>query len=155
MIQNSENPIASRNLRKVNKEGKIKKKEEKIPVEIKKYKINELDALRKKFAKIDVELSVEEEKSSGRIIMVNLNTMLFEAVRQNLLEYLNVHPSMVSVFQAKSAKAITDEGSEADVEYHLDVKFKIKEEEYEVKLKLYTTNCRILVQFAGPKECKH
>ena len=87
--------------------------------------------------------------------MVNLNTMVFEVARQNPLEYLHVHPSVTSVIQPKSAKALTEEGTEADVEYHLDVKFKVKEQEIlEVKLKLYTTNCRIQVQHAGRKECK-
>ena len=54
----------------------------------------------------------------------------------------------------KSAKAITDEGNKADVEFNLDVNFKVNEEAHEVKLKLYTTNCRIQFQHAGKKECK-
>ena len=32
--------------------------------------------------------------------------------------------------------------------------FKVKEEAHKVKLKLYTTNCRIQFQHAGKKECK-
>ena len=103
---------------------------------MKKYKISELSALQKKFAKVEVELSLDEENNSGRSIMVNLNTMIFE------------------VTQPKNAKAITEEGTEADVEYHLDVQFKVKEEVHEVKLILYTTNCRIRVQHAGKKQCQ-
>ena len=80
--------------------------------------------------------------------------MIFEVAKQNLLKYLNVHPSITSVAQPKNAKAITEEGTEADVEYHLDVQFKVKEEVHEVKLILYTTNCRIRVQHAGKKQCK-
>ena len=51
---------------------------------MKKYKISELSALQKKFAKVEVELSLDEEKNSGRSIMVNLNRMIFEVARQNL-----------------------------------------------------------------------
>ena len=83
---------------------------------MKKYKISELSALQKKFAKVEVELSLDEEKNSGRSIMVNLNTMIFKLARQNLPEYLNVHQSITSVTQPKNAKAITEEGIEADVQ---------------------------------------
>ena len=155
MINNDVLPVSrTRQLRKTNKDGKIHKKDGNIPIEMKKYKVNELSALRGKYAKVDVELSLDEEKDAGRSIMINLNTMLFEVSKQNLLQYLDCHPTVTSVNQTKSAKALTDEGHEADVEYHLDVTFQVKGKTHEVKLKLYTTNCRIHVQHQGKVECK-
>ena len=155
MIRNGETPAtSSRKLRKTNREGKVHKKDENIPIEMKKYKINELTALQGKYDKIDVELSLDEEKDAGRSLMVNMNTMSFEIIRQNLLDYLTSHPIVTAVKQPKNAKAMTDERNEADVEYHLDIQFKVRENTHEVKLKLYTTNCRIHLQHAGKKDCK-
>ena len=121
---------------------------------MKKYKISELSALKQKYAKVDVDFKIVDESISGMSIMLNLNTLLFEVARQNMIEYLQVHPVITSVFQTKNAKVVTVEGNEADVEYHLDVRFKVKEENHDVKLKFFTTNCRIQIQHSGKRECK-
>ena len=53
MINNDVLPVSrTRNLRKTNKEGKIHKKDGNIPIEMKKYKVNELTALQGNYAKI-------------------------------------------------------------------------------------------------------
>ena len=97
MINNDVLPVSrSRILRKTNKEGKIHKKDGNIPIEMKKYKMNELTALQGKYAKVDVELSLDEEKDSGQSIMINLNTMLFEVSKQNLLQY---HKSTIAHYR--------------------------------------------------------
>ena len=77
--------------------------------------------------------------------------MIFDEARQNLREYLNIHPLLTQVVLAKNAKV--EKRSRADVDYHLDVDFKVKEERHEVKLKLFTTKCRIQVQHAGKRAC--
>ena len=60
MIKNIENAASDRNLRRINKDGKVNKKDGKIPIEMKKYRITELSALQKKFAKVEVELSFDD-----------------------------------------------------------------------------------------------
>ena len=129
MIRNTETSKSSHyKLRKVNRDGRIRKND---------GKVSELSTLKKKYAKVDVELCLDEEKDKGRTIMINLNTIILEVARRNLLEYLNIHPLITQVVLAKNAKVVTEEGSQ--VEYHLDVDFKVKEEAHEVKLKQFTT----------------
>ena len=48
-------------------------------------------------------------------------------MKQNLLSYLEAHPVVTQVEQPKNAKALTEEGSEAEVEYHFDNDFKVDE----------------------------
>ena len=69
------------------------------------------------------------------------------------MSYLEAHPIVTQVIQPKNVKAMTEEGSEAEVEYHLDISFKVMEKNHEIKIKLYNTNCRVHVQHAGKVEC--
>ena len=63
LLKNMETQVATtRNLKKTNKEGRIQKKDGNILIEMKNYKMNELTALQNKYAKVDVELSVDDEK---------------------------------------------------------------------------------------------
>ena len=71
------------NLRKT-REGRIHKKSE----ETKKYRITELSALEGKVKKIDTLLSIDEEKNSGKSIMINMKTSTFEIAKQNLINVL-------------------------------------------------------------------
>ena len=81
------------NILKKTKTGKVVKKSTAIPLEMKNYKLNELSALQKRLEKANTKFEVEEEKDSGRSIMINMKTSLFE------IFFLNIPNSLQTTFQ--------------------------------------------------------
>ena len=67
----------------------------------------------------------------------------------NLLKFLLKNPLIRTAKQTRTAKAETDLGTEAEIEYHVDVEFLVDENEHHLKLKIYNTNCRIQIQHVG------
>ena len=59
-----------------------------IPIETKAYRINELDAVKKKYSKINEPLGLSPEATDGSIISVKMRTSLFEVLRASLLDEL-------------------------------------------------------------------
>ena len=140
------------NLRKT-REGRIQKKSEEhvreIATEMKKYKVMELSALEGKVKKININLSIDEEKNNGKSIMINMKTSTFEIAKQNLIEVLEKHQLVKSVRLVRTAKASTDNEGQADMEYHVDLDMVVDDNIHSLKLKCYNTNCRIQVQHVG------
>ena len=104
---------------KKTREGRIQKKNDEstngIPIEKKNYKINELSAIQGKLKKVDVELTVEEEKSEGRSIMVNMKTSIFELLKPSFLSLLERSNIVKDAKQTRTAKSTTENGQEADI----------------------------------------
>ena len=76
MMRSIENKSArSKALRNIDTDGRIQKRQHPVNIEMKKYKISEISALKKKYAKVDVELSLDDEKDSGRSIMINVRPL--------------------------------------------------------------------------------
>ena len=120
-----------------------------VSIEKKKYTLSELSGLKGKFKKIDIELGIDEEKNQGKSIMVNMRTSVFEVMKSNLLKLLLKNPLVKTAKQIRTAKAETDIGTEAEIEYHIDVEFLVEDKEHCLKLKIFNTNCRIQIQHAG------
>jgi hypothetical protein len=138
---------------KKTKDGRVQKKNDEtyggISIEKKSYTFSELSGLQGKFKKIDKKLSVDEEKSGGKSNMVNMKTSIFEVMKQNLMELLKKHPIVKTANQIRTAKAVTEKGTEADTEYHIEIEFHVDGNEHQLMLKIYSTNCRIQVQHSG------
>ena len=120
-----------------------------VSIEKKKYTLSELSGLKGKFKKIDTDLGIDGEKSQGKSIMVNMRTSVFEVLKSHLLKLLLKNPLVKTAKQIRIAKAETDIGTEAEIEYHVDVEFSVDDKEHCLKLKIFNTNCRIQIQHAG------
>ena len=92
-----------------------------ISVEKKEYTLSELSGLQGKFKKIDTALQLGEEKNEGKSIMINMRTTVFELLKTHLMKLLEKNPYIKQAEKARTVKAKTDFGTEADVEYHVDV----------------------------------
>ena len=68
--------------------------------------------------------------------MVNTRTSVFEVMKINLLKFLLKNPLVTTAKQTRTAKAETDLGAEAEIEYHVDVEFIVDENEHHLKLKI-------------------
>ena len=81
--------------------------------------------------------------------MVNMKTSIFEVMKQNFLPLLDKHPLVKNAKQTRTAKAATDNGFDADMEYHMDLEIYVDGNEHKFKFKVYNSNCLIQVQHAG------
>ena len=73
------------------KDGRVQRRNEEtdgISIEIKNYTLSELSGLQGKFKKIETALKVDEEKSNGKSIMVNMKTMVFEILKIHVMDLL-------------------------------------------------------------------
>ena len=134
------------------KDGRVQRRSEEadgISIEIKNYTLSELSGLQGKFKKIETMLKVDEEKSSGKSVMVNMKTMVFEILKIHVIELLKKHSMIVSVNPNRTARAATEDGNGADTEYHIDVEFAVDGKSHQVKMKVFNTNCRIQIQHVG------
>ena len=87
-------------------------------------------------------------------INVDLKISLFEIMKFKLTSNLNGHEEITDVSLPFTSKATASNGEEADVEYHLDITFTINEVVEKVKIKCFTTNCRMQIQGFGKHERK-
>ena len=134
------------------KDGRVQRRNEEtdgISIEIKNYTLSELSGLQGKFKKIETALKVDEEKSNGKSIMINMKTMVFEIFKIHIMDLLKKHPTVVSVIANRTARAATEDGNGADTEYHIDVEFAVEGKSHHVKMKVFNTNCRIQIQHMG------
>ena len=120
-----------------------------FPIETKAYKINELDTLKKKYAKVNEPLALGAEATDGSSISVKMRTSVFEVLRANLLAELEKEPSVDNVKQIRVAQAVTTTGQKADMEYHVSVDFTIDGNKHQVYIKCFTTTCSIQIQGKG------
>ena len=120
-----------------------------IPVETKAYEINELDALKKKYSKINEPLGLSAEASDGSSISVKMKTSVFEVLRANLLDELEKNRTIDEVEQERVAQAATTSGHKADMEYHVGVEFTVEGNTHKVFIKCFTTTSSIQIQGRG------
>ena len=120
-------------------------------VEMKTYILDDFKALKKKFSMINHNPSIDinGEASNGASINVDMKTSLFELLKQGFCNYLKNEVDIQKVELPVTSKAQSKNGDEADVEYHVDVTFVVSGISEKVKMKCFTTNCRIQVQNFG------
>jgi hypothetical protein len=125
-------------------------------VEMKSYVLDDLKALKKKWNMIThkPEVDVNGEASNGSSINVDLKTSLFELMKNGIVDFFKKEPDIQAVEFPTTSKAVSKNGEEADVEYHVIVTFVTEEVTEKVKMKCYTTNCRIQVQSFGKHDRK-
>ena len=125
-------------------------------IEMKSYVLDDLKALKKKWNMINhkPEIDVNGEATNGSSINVDMKTSVFELMKAGLVDYLNKETDIRKVELLNTSKALSKNGEEADVEYHIDVTFEINDTTERVKMKCYTTSSRIQVQNYGKHEPK-
>ena len=125
-------------------------------LEMKNYILDDLTALKKKWSMINhkPEIDVNGEASNGSSINVAMKTSLFEIMKVKLVNVLKGDPNIEEIGFPMTSKATAKNGEEADVEYHLDITFKENGMTEKVKMKCYTTNCRVQIQAFGKHERK-
>ena len=125
-------------------------------LEMKNYILDDLTALKKKWSMINhkPEIDVNGESSNGSSINVAMKTSLFEIMKAKLVNVLKGESNIEEIGFPMTSKATANNGEEADVEYHLDITFKENGMTEKVKMKCYTTNCRVQVQAFGKHEKK-
>ena len=123
---------------------------------MKNYILDDLGALKKKWGMINhkPEIDVNGEASNGSSINIEMKTSLFEMMKADLIPKLKEEEGIDEITFPTTSKATSKNGEEADVEYHVEVTFTTNEVTEKVKLKCYTTTCRIQVQGFGKHERK-
>ena len=130
-----------------------------IPIEQKKYTLNDLEALRKKMKKSDLqpEISMTEESKNGNNVNIDMKTSLFEYMKEMWIGDMKKLDDIKDITPITKAQAETGMNGKADVEYTFEVTFNTKGEENKVKIKCYPTKCCVQIQHMGgpsrPKEC--
>ena len=126
-------------------------------VEMKSYVLDDLKALKKKWSMINhkPEVDVNGEASNGSSINVDMKTSLFELMKVGIVDSFKNNKDFQAVEFPTTSKALSKNGEEADVEYHVDVTFPTNDMTEKVRIKCYTTNCRFQVQSYGKHEVKH
>ena len=120
-------------------------------VEMKTYILDDLKALKKKFSMINHSppIDVNGEASNGASINVDMKTSIFELMKNGLVEYLKKESDIQKIEFPVTSKAQSKNGEEADVEYHVEITFVVAGIVEKIKMKCFTTNCRIQVQNFG------
>ena len=134
--------------------GKEKSAPDKTSTEMKTYILDDLEALKKKWSMINhkPEVDVNGEASNGSSINIDMKTSIFEMMKAMLVTALKKNIDIVDIAFPTTSKAKSKNGEEADVEYHLEVTFNTTGINEKVKMKCYTTNCRIQIQDFGKHE---
>ena len=70
-------------------------------------------------------------------------------MKAHIVKLLLKNPIVKTAKQIRTAKAETDIGTDAEIEYHIDVTFVVDDNEHNLKLKIFNTNCRIQIQHSG------
>ena len=120
-------------------------------VEMKTYILDDLKALKKKFNMINHNppIDVNGEASNGASINIDMKTSLFELMKEGFIDHLKKETDIQKLEFPVTSKAQSKNGDEADVEYHVDITFVVQGITEKVKMKCFTTNCRIQVQNFG------
>ena len=125
-------------------------------IEMKSYVLDDLKALKKKWNMINhkPEIDINGEAMNGSSINVDMKTSIFELMKAGILDSLKKENDIRKVELLTTSKAYSKNGEEADVEYHVEVTFEVKDITEKVKMKCYTTSSRIQVQNCGKHERK-
>ena len=129
---------------------------DKTKIEMKNYILDDLVALKKKWNMINhkPEIDVNGEASNGSSINVDMKTSLFEMMKTVLISALKDDVEIDEINFPVTSKAASKNGEEADVEYHVDISFTYKGVKDKIKMKCFTTKCRIQIQNFGKHERK-
>ena len=116
-------------------------------IEMKTYVLDDLKALKKKWIMINhkPEIDINGESSNGSSINVDMKTSVFELMKKGLVDSMKKETAIQKIEFPVISKATSKNGEEADVEYHVEVTFVTTGLCEKVKMKCYTTNCRIQV----------
>ena len=141
------------------KNGEVEKLNERPnigTIEMKGYLLDDLKALKKKWNMINhkPEIDVNGEATDGSSINVDMKTSVFELMKAGLVDSLKKETEVKDIVLPTTSRAQSKNGEEADVEYHVDVTFVTNGITEQVKMKCFTTNCRIQVQNFGKHERK-
>ena len=98
--------------------------------------------------------SINGEATNGSSINIDMKTSVFELMKAGLIDSFKKETDIQKVEFPVISKALSKNGEEADVEYHVDVSFVTIGGIEKVKMKCFTTNCRIQVQNCGKHERK-
>jgi hypothetical protein len=128
-----------------------------VNVELKKYTLNDLEALKKKMKKADLNpgIAMTEEYKNGGNVNIDMKTSLFEYMKEMWIADIKKIDDIKEVTPITKAQAETGMNGKADVEYTFEVTYDSKGEENKVKVKCYLTKCRIQIQhMGGPSRAK-
>ena len=117
------------------------------------YVLNDMEALKKKLdnAKRKPEIEISGEAKDGSCVTIGLKTSLFEYFKSFLMEHFKKDDRISNVEPIQKVVAETNFHGEANVEYQLEVTFKIEANEHKVKILCFSTTCNIMVQNMGGK----
>ena len=112
------------------------------------YILNDLEALKKKLDNehLKPEIKISNEAVDGGNTTITMKTSLFEYCKQFLMETLKKDDRIIKAEAVKKVVADTNYHGEADVEFQLEISFKVNDFEHKVKVLCYTTTCRMMVQ---------
>ena len=133
----------------VNGNGVMRRKN--VPIEQKKYTLNDLEALRKKIKKADLkpEISMTDESKNGGNVNIDMKTSLFEYMKEMWIGDMKKLDHIKEITPITKTQAETGMNGKADVEYTFEVTFTTKGEENKVRIKCYPTKCRVQIQHMG------
>ena len=127
-----------------------------VAIEMKSYVLDDFKALKKKWDMVNHKpvIDVNGEATNGSSINIDMKTALFEMMKNGLVNDLKKEKDIRKIDLPVTSKAQAKNGEEADVEYHLDITFAANDVVERVKMKCYTTNCRVQIQNFGKHEKK-
>ena len=121
------------------------------------YFLNDIDALKKKLdnSKRNPAIEISKEAIDGSCVTVGMKTALYEYFKACLMDDFKNHPNICVAKPVLKAVANTHMNGVADVEYQLEVSFKIGENIHQVKVLCFSTTCNMLIQnMNGKSEAK-
>ena len=115
------------------------------------YILNDLEALKKKLDNeyLSPGIQITNEAVSGASTTIRLKTSLFEYAKCYLMETLKQDERIIKAEAVKKVVADTNFHGEADVEFQLEILFKIRSHQHKVKILCFTTTCKMMVQLMG------
>ena len=116
-----------------------------------------LEALKKKLniENRKPEIQLVGEAKNGSCSTVSMKTSLFEYSKAFMMDIISKDERIIKVNPVRIVVAETNHNGEANVEYQLEVDFKVAENEHKVKISCYTTTCNLLIQIMGQKPISH
>ena len=117
------------------------------------YILNDLEALKKKMAnkKRSPEIGIYGEAVNGACTTIGMKTSLFEYSKAFMMEEIGKDARITQITPVAKVVADTIFHGEADIEYQLEIQFKVEENVHKVKVFCYTTTCNLLIQNMGGK----
>ena len=112
------------------------------------YVLNDIEALKKKLDNSTRNPSIEISKEAvdGSCVTVGVKTALYEYFKARLMDDFKNHPNICEAKPIQKVVANTHMHGIADVEYQLEVSFKIGNNVHQVKVVCFSTTCNIMIQ---------